>query len=157
MNGERVGQVGRVGRIGRVAGLIALALTAPFLLGITGCSGDSPPASTTPSAAPRTTDTFSGTVVMGGDDFHSFPIAASGTVDVTLTAAAPPPAIVMGVSLGVPANGKCVALAGGSTQTPAGSAVQLSGIASPGTLCVDVRDAGGQSAPVSYTVTVTHP
>jgi hypothetical protein len=30
-------------------------------------------------------------------------------------------------------------------------------MASPGTLCVDVYDVGNQSAPVSYTVTVTHP
>ena len=90
-------------------------------------------------------------------DFHSFPIAATGTVDVTLTAAAPPAAIVMGVSIGIPGDGKCAAIAGGSTQTPAGATVQLSGIASPGTLCVDVHDVGGQSAPVSYTVTVTHP
>jgi hypothetical protein len=143
----------------RRVGLIGFAATAlaSLLLSAAGCSGSSTPASATPPAAARTTDTFSGAVAVGGDDFHSFPIAAAGTVDVTLTAAAPPPAIVMGVSLGVPADGKCAALAGGSTQTPAGSAVQLSGIASPGTLCVDVRDVGGQSAPVSYTVTVTHP
>jgi hypothetical protein len=63
----------------------------------------------------------------------------------------------MGVSIGMPGNGICIPVAGGSTQTPAGSTVQLSGVASPGTLCVDVHDAGGQSAPVTYTVTVTHP
>jgi hypothetical protein len=148
----RAGCVERVGRIG-----LAMMAVALLLLGLSGCSGSSPPPAATSPTVPRTTDTFSGTVAVGGDDFHSFPVAASGTVDVTLTAAAPPSAIVMGISIGVPAGDKCAALAGGSTQTPAGSAVQLSGIASPGTLCVDVRDAGGQSAPVSYTVTVTHP
>jgi hypothetical protein len=153
-----MGQVRRVGQVGRRVGVIAVALTAvaALLLGTTGCSGDSTPPATAPTV-PRTTDTFSGIVVVGGSDFHSFPIAAAGTVDVTLTAAAPPSAIVMGLSIGTPGDGRCAALAGGSTQTPAGAAVQLSGIASPGTLCVDVHDVGSQSAPVSYTVTVTHP
>jgi hypothetical protein len=62
----------------------------------------------------------------------------------------------MGLSIGMPGTGGCVPVAGGSTQTPAGSAVQLSGVASPGTLCVDVRDVVGETAPVTYTVTVTH-
>jgi len=62
----------------------------------------------------------------------------------------------MGLSIGMPGD-RCVPVAGGSTQTAAGSSVQLSGIVSPGTMCVDVHDVGGQSAPVTYTVTVTHP
>jgi hypothetical protein len=129
-----------------------------FLLATAGCRGNSTTAAaTTPTTAARTTETFSGTVAVGGGDFHSFSVAATGAVDVTLTAAAPPAAIVMGLSLGLPGDGKCSALAGGSTQTAAGSAVQLSGLATPSTLCVDVHDAGGQSAPVTYTVTVTHP
>src|SRR3954467_10675006 len=132
------------------------ALLLVAVAGIAAWGSDTTPAPATPTAT-RTTDTFTGTVAVGGDDFHSFPIAASGTVDVTLTAAAPPTAIAMGVSIGTPGSGRCVPVAGGSTQTPAGASVQLSGIASPGTLCVDVRDAVGQSAPVSYTVTVVHP
>jgi hypothetical protein len=63
----------------------------------------------------------------------------------------------MGLSIGMPGDGKCTPVAGGSTQTPAGAAVQLSGVASPGTLCVDVHDVGGQSAPVTYSLTVIHP
>jgi hypothetical protein len=63
----------------------------------------------------------------------------------------------MGVNIGLPANSLCPAMAGASTLTSAGAIVQLSGIASPGLLCVDVHDAGNQSTPVSYTVTVTHP
>jgi hypothetical protein len=127
------------------------------LLATAACNkSDTTTTPTTPTVA-RTTDTFSGTVAVGGDDSHSFPIAAAGNVDVTLTAATPPATIVMGLSIGTLGTGKCVAVAGGSIQTPAGSAVQLSGVASPGTLCVDVRDVSGQTAPVTYTVTVTHP
>jgi hypothetical protein len=145
------GQVGRVSRVG--VALIAVAL----FVGAMGCGSSSTPAATTTPTVARTTDTFTGTVAVGGSDFHSFPIAATGPIDVTLTAATPPSAIVMGISIGMVADGKCVALAGASSQTPAGTAAQLSGIASPGTLCVDVHDSGHQSAPVSYTVTVTHP
>ena len=147
------GQVGRVGHVGR-AGLAAAVLVLFF--GVAGCGSSTTPATTTPTVA-RTTDTFTGTVAVGGADFHSFPIAATGPIDVTLTAATPPSTIVMGISIGMPADGRCVALAGASSQTPAGAAAQLSGIASPGTLCVDVHDSGNESAPVSYTVTVTHP
>ena len=46
---------------------------------------------------------------------------------------------------------------GATTSAAAGASVQLSGLASPATLCVDVHDIGNQTAPVSYTVTVTHP
>jgi ABC-type phosphate transport system substrate-binding protein len=141
----------RVRRIGGVGLAVALALVSAS------CgSSSSTPTTTTPTVA-RTTDTFSGTVAVGGADFHSFPIAASGIVDVTLTTATPPSTIVMGLSVGLPGDGRCVALAGGSTTTAAGAAVQLSGMASPGTLCADVYDIGNQSAPVSYTLTVTHP
>lgn len=140
----------------RINHSIAFALLV-LLLGTAGCSGSATtPAATTPTVT-RTTETFTGTVAVGGSDFHSFPVASTGAIDVTLTAAAPPAAIVMGISIGIPADGKCNAVAGGSTQTPAGTAAQLSGITSPGTLCVDVHDASRQSAPVSYTVTVTHP
>ena len=113
-------------------------------------------ATTTPTVT-RTTDTFTGTVAVGGSDFHSFPIATSGNDRRHADAAAPPSTIVMGISVGMPGDGRCVPVAGGSTQTPAGAAVQLSGVASPGTLCVDVRDVGSETAPVSYTVTSPHP
>jgi hypothetical protein len=134
---------------------IRVLAAAALLAGVAGCGG-STAAATTPTAT-RTTDTFTGTVTIGGSDFHSFPVASSGEVDVTLTAVTPPSAIVMGLSLGVPANTGCTALAGASTSAPAGSVPQLSGMVSTGTLCVQVRDVSGQTAPVSYTVTVVHP
>jgi hypothetical protein len=149
----RDGQDGQRGRA-RLLGRIGLVLA--LLIGAAAC-GSSPSTSTTTPTVTRTTDTFSGTVAVGGRDFHSFTITTTGTIDVTLTAATPPSTIVMGVNVGIPANSLCPAMAGASTQTAAGTTVQLSGIASPGLLCVDVHDVGNQSAPVSYTVTVTHP
>jgi hypothetical protein len=143
-----MGWMGRIGGAGCVV-LIALAAAA--------CGSDSSSTAATPAATARTTDTFTGTVAVHGSDFHSFPISATGIVDVTLTAATPPSTIVMGLSIGTPANGTCTALAGASTTAAAGSSVQLSGMTTAGTLCVDVHDIGNQSAPVSYTVSVTHP
>jgi hypothetical protein len=138
----------------RLTPRIALAIVA--LLSVSACHNDTTPAATTPTAT-RTTETFSGTVGVGGADSHTFTISAAGNVDVTLTAATPPATVVMGMSIGTPGTDRCVAVAGGTTQTAAGSSVQLSGVASPGTMCVDVHDPGGLSAPVTYTVTVTHP
>ena len=134
--------------------LFAIAL----LVGAAGCgSTDNTTAATTTPTVTRTTDTFSGTVQVRGRAFHSFPVGATGQIDVTLTAATPPSTIVMGISIGIPGDGTCPALAGASANVVAGASVQLSGMASAGTFCVDVHDVGNQSAPISYTVTVTHP
>jgi hypothetical protein len=84
-------------------------------------------------------------------------VSQTGQMDVTLTTAGPPSTIVMGLAVGMPGDAKCAPLAGASTSVPAGPTAQLSGTISPGTLCVQVYDLGYQTAPVSYTVTVTHP
>lgn len=129
------------------------------LLGSTAiaCGSNTPAASTTPTT-PRTTETFSGTVQVGGSAFHSFRVGATGSTDVTLTAASPPPTIVMGLALGTPDDaGNCNRLAGASVNTPAGSTAQLASLTSSATLCVQIRDVGNQTAPVAYTVSVTHP
>jgi hypothetical protein len=121
------------------------------------CGGDSStPSITTPSVT-RTTDTFSGTVAVAGSTFHSFRVAQTGTTEVTLTAAGPPATIMMGLALGTVDDAGCTRLTGGSVNASAGSVPQLAGLTSSGTLCVQIRDVGNQTAPVSYTVSVTHP
>lgn len=155
-----VGQVGQMGQVGRMShgmrASLALAVVV-LLVGAAGCKKDTTVTPTTPTTptVTRTTDTFSGTVPVRGSAFHSFAVTVTGTIDVTLTAATPP--IVMGVHVGTAADGKCTALAGASALASAGSSAQLSGVASAGTLCVDVHDVGNQTAPVAYTVTVVHP
>jgi hypothetical protein len=136
--------------------LFSLALVLLFTA--TACTGNntSTATTTTPTVA-RTTDTFTGTVQVHGSDFHSFPVTQAGQVDVTLTVAGPPPTIAMGLDVGAPNGSACVPFAGASANVQAGSAVQLSGVISAGTVCVQVRDIGNATAPVSYTVTVTHP
>jgi hypothetical protein len=132
-----------------------LALAAVVLFGAAGCNKSSTAAATTSPTVTRTTDTFTGTVAIGGSDFHSFPIAATGQIDVTLTAAAPPSTVVMGLSIGTPADGKCNALAGALTRRQPGRRCSFP-LASPGALCGRSRCRQPVHS-VSYTVTVTHP
>jgi hypothetical protein len=132
-----------------------LALAALLTL-VAACGGSSSSSATTPSPA-RTTESFSGTVAVAGSAFHSFRVSATGQTEVTLTAASPPPAVVMGVALGTVDDAGCTRLAGGTVNTAAGTTPQLAGLTSPGTLCVQIRDVGNQTAPVTYSVSVTHP
>jgi hypothetical protein len=133
-----------------LAGLvIALAAAA--------CGNDSTSGTVSTATQTRTTDTFSGTVQVGGSVFHSFPVSQPGTTDVTLTAASPPATVVMGLAIGTPGDGGCTPIAGASANVVAGSTPQLTGVTTAGTLCVLIRDVGQQTGPVTYTVTVTHP
>ena len=141
-----------------------LAVVALLSLVAAGCTvgggggGGGSTSTTTPSAptATATTETFSGTVNPGGNDAHNFTVALSGqTVSVTLTAAGPPPTIFMGVGVGTPSGTTC-ALIAQSPPSQAGTAAVLSGTAQAGTYCVVVYDIGNQTAPITYTVTVSH-
>ena len=131
--------------------LLTLALTTAA------CSGsDSTPSVTTP-AATTTTETFTGTVQPNfGVDFHSFTVAQTGTVSVTLTAAGPPATIFMGLGIGTPSSSTCAVISGDSTIAPAAATAQLSGTVSAGSYCVQVYDVGNETAPVLYSVTVAH-
>lgn len=113
-------------------------------------------ASTSPSPT-TSTDTFNGTVQVKGNDIHNFTVTNSGQVSVTLTAAGPPSTIAMGLGIGTPGDAACGVLPGASVTTGAGATAQLTGIVSPGTLCVTVFDVGNQTAAVTYTITVVHP
>jgi hypothetical protein len=129
--------------------LLALALASG------GCRGDD----STPTAPtdPPKTDTFTGTVQVNGKAIHNFNVEKSGQVSATLTGASPPASIVMGLGIGTPGENACGLLHGASVNTAAGSTAQLTGVVSPGTLCVTVFDIGNQTAPVTYTVSVVHP
>ena len=121
-----------------------------------GANSSTPATPTGPSTVP-TTETFTGTVPIGGNDIHTFTIVLSnGQVNITLTQAGPPSTIYMGLGIGTPSGSGCTLLSGGSVATPAGPVAQLVGTTAAGTYCVAVFDAGNQSADVSYSVTVTH-
>ena len=134
--------------------LVPLALIVA--LTAAACAGSTAATTTTPTAA-KSTETFNGTVPVNGSDAHNFSVSAAGTVTVTLTVASPPDTVVMGVGIGTPAGTACASLTGASVNTAAGTTAQLSGLVTPGALCVRVYDVGNQTSAVSYTITVVHP
>ena len=131
-------------------------------LAAAGCTngGTSLPASATPAPAATpvaTTETFNGTVAVGGNDVHPFTVTTSNlNLAVTLTAAGPPSTITMGLGVGSYSGGTCSLLSSGATSTSAGTTAQLSGTITAGAYCVAVFDVGNQSAPVTYTAVVVH-
>ena len=135
----------------------ALAIVAICAFGAAACGGDSTSGTIAAPTATRTTDTFSGTVQVGGSVFHSFPVSQTGTIDVDLTAASPPASIALGIAIGTPGDAGCTPLAGASGTVVAGPTPQLTGVTTAGTLCVQIRDVGQATGPVTYSVTVTHP
>jgi hypothetical protein len=114
--------------------------------------------SSTPDLAPATnTDTFTGSVDVGNEDFHNFSVTKTGNVTVTLTQAGPPATITVGLGVGIPDGSGCP-VAPNATVTAFGSTTpQLAGTLAAGTYCVDVFDVGNQSAPITYSLTVLHP
>src|SRR5262245_522284 len=110
--------------------------------------GNKDTGTTTAPTVTQKTDTFTGTVPVNGSAVHNFTVENSGQVSVTLTAASPPSNVVMGIAVGTPGDNACGPLSGASVSTSAGSSAQLTGVVSPGMLCVKIFDVGSQTAAV---------
>ena len=138
----------------------ALALVA---LTATACNNSSTNSTTSPPpATPSITETFTGTVpaldTHNGSDFHNFTVTQAGTVNITLTAAGPPPTIQMGVGLGQPTATTCPHTFGSVSPVQAGPNIIGSATLNAATYCVDVYDIGNVPVPgVTYSVTIAHP
>lgn len=135
-----------------------MGILAAVLLGASACTSGQPTSPTLPptTSTPASTETWTGTVQVGGYDYHTFNVLA-GPIAITLTAAGPPATIFMGIGVGTPTDPTCTLFTGGSTSTQAGTTAQLSGsISTSGPICVEVYDIGNQAAPVSYSVSVLH-
>jgi hypothetical protein len=138
----------------RFAGAVALAASVALAAA---CGGSSNATTVTAPTGTLVTDSFSGTVPMGGvGPIHQFTVTVGGTISVTLLTAGPPPTITMGLAIGTPSGTTCALLSGGSTVTPAGSTAQLSGPVNAGTYCVEVVDVGNAAGPITYTLSVAH-
>jgi hypothetical protein len=141
---------------------LGLAVLIATLGAASACtSGDSSAATlpTTPSPA-LTTESFSGTVAVLGNDVHTFTINQTGEVDITLTGTAPLTTISMGLAIGNPpaANSPvCLPVSGGTLSAQASATPQLTGTVAPGVYCVMVFDIGNETEPTTYTLTVKHP
>jgi hypothetical protein len=127
------------------------------------CAQTTDPTATNTSSAPTApttplvTENFSGTVAVGGNDAHSFTVTSdNANLTLALTSAGPPATIAMGFGIGQTVGGSCQLLSGGYGTYAASTTPQLSGSIGAGVYCVMVYDVGNETAPVTYTVVVTH-
>jgi hypothetical protein len=137
-----------------------VALIAAGALATAGCSNTTDSAAstlpTTPSS-PLVTENFGGTVIVGGNDQHTFTVTSDAApITIDLTSAGPPATITMGFGIGTIVAGTCQLSSGGYTQAPAGSVPQLQGTIAAGQYCFMVYDVGNESAPITYTAVVLH-
>src|SRR5262245_37600217 len=105
------------------------AIPVALLILLAGCSSNSNSSTTAPTPT-LVTDTFNGSVDVNGSDFHNFTLpSGGGEIDITLTAAGPPPTIFMRLSVGLPsADGTTCSIfttAGASVIAQAGSTPQI--------------------------------
>jgi hypothetical protein len=140
-----------------LAALTVLTVCVTSLLSSSCDNSGSDSGSTTAPTTPIVTENFTGTVDPSGVSINQFTVTNSGyQVNVILTAAGPPTTIYEGLGVGSYANGTCTLLTNGSALVQAGSTAQLSGTVNAGAYCVEVFDAGNQTAQITYAVTVTH-
>ena len=119
-----------------------------------GCSDPVAPRLPNP-VTPTITETFTGTLAVGGVNLHQFRVNQIGGLKVTLSEVLPGAAVQLSVGTPSPATGACSPLNG--LTTVAGPDVQISGTATiPGNFCVSVGDVGNLVESVSYTVSVLH-
>ncbi len=106
-----------------------------------------------PDAPPTSLVTFTGTLQPLKTNTHTFSVAQSGYVFVTLLALDAPPGTTVQLAIGTPAtDGSCTAAY--SVNTGPGPTAQMSGTGLAGTLCVAITDTGQLAAPALYTITV---
>ena len=125
-----------------------------------GISTTIPPSSTviSPDAEPSVTESWTGTVPVGGAVFYSFSVSKRGTVQVTLqnvTGQGVDPEVTLGLAVGNPIGILCPAT--GVVTAQASSTPQLSVTYNAGVYCANVSDVGNLGGPATISVSIAHP
>lgn len=124
-------------------------------VGAFGCSNNQNP--TAPTPRPRTspvTETFQGTLPLGGAVWRLISAVEAGPLTATLTAS-DQPAAEIGLAVGLRSGTNCLATR--DVVAPAGSAPQLSLVVDGGDYCVRIWDPGQLPSPLAFTVTIIYP
>jgi hypothetical protein len=107
------------------------------------------------------TETFAGTLSVGGSAFYSFSTAVTGDVTATLTnigGDGVPPSVVVNLGIGSLSGFNC---SGSSTAVQITGTAQVSALVTSsepaGVHCVVISDIGNLFAPATFTVTIAHP
>jgi ABC-type Fe3+-hydroxamate transport system substrate-binding protein len=134
-------------------GLLVAALVASSACTSNNPFFTAPTDTSTPAVA--VTETFDGQVTVNGAVTHSFIVSRAGTVTARLTAVDPDTATI-GVSLGTWNAGTnvCQIILANDAAPGGTSVVGTASVA--GNFCVRLYDVGRLTAPVLYTVDVTH-
>jgi hypothetical protein len=145
-----------------------LAVIAAALLFTIQCGSDaetptSPTSTTTTTttttvAEPTTTEEFAGRLSPGGVTFYSYTVTQNGTVRLTLNSvggAGVPATVWLGIGIGTPVAEGCSTTS--TVNTPAGTAVHLTGTYAPGVYCASIFDIGNLAAPATFSMTIAYP
>ena len=138
----------------RASILRALVLLAA--IGAAGCEGEIVNIPTTPDPV-TVTDTFTGRLTVNGAQTHNVFTGATGLVTATITSLGETAPEKVGFSMGTLSSvGTCTVIVHNDNavvQTAlTGTVANLNG-----TLCVRIFDVGSMTAPVDYSLTVSHP
>jgi hypothetical protein len=131
-----------------------LTLLTAALLCAPACDDNTTTTATTPTTT-ITEPPFADTLTVNGSRMKQFSTTGRGTVTATLTAVGPDSTTVIGLSLGV-WNGSSCQIWKVKDDAPQG--FSLDGLVTAvAILCVRVYDPGTLTAPVTFSVDVTHP
>ena len=127
------------------------------VLACAACGASNTP--TSPSAPANTTDTFNSSIGQQGSVTHTFNVAATGNVTITLTSVSPLATMSIGVGMMTSDGTNCITTLTQNDNARANNTVALQGTAVKGNYCIRVYDSGNvpESTTVTYTVTVLHP
>lgn len=135
----------------------------PLVCAACGSSTPTSPSSTTSTtaavAAASISETYSGTLAIGGSKFYSFTVVQNGTVNLTLTAldgsdVAPEQTVDLG--LGRPSGFGCTPTTSVSVSTLT-AAPQITGTYAPGVYCVRIADTTAiLPATASFSIAIEH-
>jgi hypothetical protein len=134
---------------------VAFLLVTVLCAGACGDNTGLTTSTTTPTTT--TTETFGADqmLTVNGAVTHQFSTTGRGTITATLTAVGPDNKTIIGLSLGTWNGSSCqIVLANDQTAQGASLIGQVSGV---GNLCLRVYDPGKLTAPVTYSVEVSHP
>jgi hypothetical protein len=137
----------------------SLSLIAGAALLLAACGGSDTPSTPTPTPTPTPeyrTETFNGTLAVGGSAYHTFSTATQGTLTGTLTSLSPQATASMGFGFGTVQNGTC-SLFSNAYSNAARVGFVLSGTIGVGSYCIALYDVGNLASPNDYVITVVHP
>jgi hypothetical protein len=132
---------------------------AALMLASAACSEElETPTSATTTATGPVTVLFAGTLQPRAARFYSYTLSTSGTVSALLASVERnglPAATPLEIGIGSPAGTGCALTM--SAHVSASLVPQLRHDAAAGTYCVRIADTEGLSAPMTFTIRLTHP